>query len=64
MLLSFKDYLTEAQFSQDDFDRVLSVFTKRLPRLLGSKIYRYGGPDYVEKVGGGSRITFIFKDKA
>ena len=64
MLLSFKDYLVEAQFSEDDFERVLSVFTKRLPRLLGSKIYRYGGPGYVEKVGGGNRITFIFKDKA
>ena len=63
-MLTFKDYLIEAQFSEDDFNRVLAVFTKRLPRLLGSKIYRYGGADYVEKVGGANRITYIFKDRA
>jgi hypothetical protein len=63
-MLTFSDYLVEAQFSEDDFNRVLSVFTRRLPRMLGSKIYRYGGSDYVEKVGGGSRITFIFGEKA
>lgn len=63
-MITFSEYLIEAEISEDDFERVLSVFTRRLPKLLGSKIYRYGGDDYVEDIAGGKRITFIFKDRA
>lgn len=63
-MLSFIDFLAEAQFSDDDFARVLSVFERRLPKLLGAKLYRYGGKNHVEKVGSASRIVYIFNDRA
>lgn len=63
-MLTFKDYLVEAQFSEDDFARVLGVFERRLPKLLGSKIYRYGGSGHVEHIGGASRILYIYGKRA
>ena len=63
MLTTFKDYLLEADFSEDDMNRVLSVFERRMPKLLGAKIYRYGGPDFIEKMSGFNRITWIFGDR-
>lgn len=64
MSISFKNYIEEAQFSEDDFSRVLSVFERRLPKLLGAKFYRYGGDNHVEEVGGVHRITYIFGTRA
>lgn len=63
MHTSFKDYLVEAQFSEDDLARVLSVFERRMPKLLGTKMYRYGGHDFVERLPGFNRITYIFGDR-
>lgn len=64
MLTTFKDYLLEADFSEDDLNRVLSVFERRMPKLLGAKMYRYGGPSHVEKLHGFNRIIWIFSDRA
>lgn len=63
-MFSFKDYLIEAKFSEDDLARILNVFQRRMPALLGSKIYRYGGDHHTEKAGGDNRITWLFGDKA
>lgn len=63
-MISFKDYLLEVKFSEDDLARILNVFERRLPKLLGAKIYRYGGPNHIEKAGGDSRITYLFGSKA
>jgi hypothetical protein len=63
-MASFIDFLLEAQFSDDEFQRVMSVFSKKLPRLLGSKLYRYGGDDYIETANGQKRIVWLFDDRA
>lgn len=63
MYTSFKDYLVEAEFSEDDLNRVLSVFERRMPKLLGAKMYRYGGSEFIEKMSGFNRITWIFNDR-
>ena len=63
-MLTFKDYLVEAKFNDDDLARLLNVFQRRMPSLLGSKIYRYGGDHHTEAAGGDKRITWIFGDRA
>lgn len=63
MSTSFKDFILEAQFSEDDLARILSVFERRMPKLLGAKMYRYGGHDFVEHLAGFKRITYIFNDR-
>ena len=63
-MTKFTDYLAEAQFSDDDFTRVLSVIERRMPKLLGAKLFRYGGPGYVDTVGALSRVVYIFGNRA
>ena len=63
-MVSFKDYLVEAQFDEDDFSRVLGVFERRMPSLLGAKMYRSGGPGHVIKMPGFSHIMYFFGDHA
>lgn len=63
-MTSFIDFLLEAQFTDDEFQRVMGVFSKRLPRLLGTKLYRYGGDGYVETANGQKRIVWLFDDRA
>lgn len=63
-MLTFKDYLIEAQFSDDDFARVLNVFERRLPKLLGSRLYRYGGKKHVLEFSGYSQILYLFDNRA
>lgn len=63
-MLTFKNYLTEAKFSEDDFHRILSTFERRMPKLLGSKIYRSGGPGGVQKLGSGEVYQYFFDDRA
>lgn len=58
--LSFKDYLVEARFDGANMDRVMNAFQKRLPKLLGAPIYRYGGKDGNDGTG----VLFFFKTKA
>lgn len=63
-MITFKNYLVEAKFSEDDFHRILSTFEKRLPKLLGAKIYRSGGPSGVDKLGSGEVYQYFFDDRA
>lgn len=63
-MFTFKDYLIEAQFSEDDLARVIAVFERRLPKLLGTKIYRYGGKGHVMQLSGFSEILYLFDDRA
>lgn len=63
-MFTFKDYLVEAQFSEDDLARVIGVFERRLPKLLGTKIYRYGGKGHVMEFGGFSEILYLFGERA
>lgn len=63
-MLSLKDYLFEAKFSEDDLKRVIGAFERRMPRLLGSKLYRDGGRDMVKHVGSHSSILYYFDDQA
>lgn len=39
---TFRDYLLEAQLSDDNLARVLAIFQRRLPKLLGAPVYRNG----------------------
>ena len=64
MQFTFKDYLIEAKFSEDDFSRVMATFEKRLPKLLGANIYRDGGSTGVHKLGGGEAYLYFFGDRA
>jgi len=59
-MLTFKDYLVEAQFDGANMDRVMNAFQRRLPKLLGGPIYRYGGKDGNDGTG----VLYFFKKKA
>jgi hypothetical protein len=50
-MLSFSSFMAEAKFSEDNFSRLLNVIEKKMPKLLGSEIYRYGGSAGVEAQG-------------
>jgi hypothetical protein len=64
-MLSFSSFLSEAKFSEDNFSRLLGVIEKKMPKLLGSEIYRLGGPSGVEKLPGAQGILYFFaKGKA
>ncbi len=63
-MFTFKDYLVEAQFSEDDLARIIKVFERRLPKLLGAKLYRYGGKDHVLQFSGYSQILYLFDKRA
>jgi hypothetical protein len=56
----FSSFIAEAKFSEDNFERLLGVIEKRMPKLLGSEIYRYGGPSGVEKVAGSDGYLYFF----
>jgi len=60
MLSTFKDYLVEAKFDGENMERVISAFQRRMPKLLGSPIYRFGGKEGTD----GQGILFFFKNKA
>ncbi len=65
MKLDFSTYLEEAQISDENFDRLVSAFQRRMPRLLGTEIYRYGGHRGIENLpGGDTGVLFIFGDRA
>ena len=63
-MLSFSSFLHEAQFSEDNFERLLNVIEKRMPKLLGTAIYRCGGPAGVEKVASAVGYLYFFDDRA
>lgn len=57
---SFSSFIHEAKFSEDNFERLLGVIEKKMPKLLGSEIYRYGGPGGVEKMSGSEGYLYFF----
>lgn len=59
-MLTFSSFITEAKFSEDNFSRLLAVIEKKMPRYLGGAIYRYGGPDGVEKLSGAQGYLYFF----
>jgi hypothetical protein len=61
-MLSFSSFINEAKFSEDNFDRLLNVIEKRVPKLLGTRIYRCGGLDGIERFGGGTIGHLYFFD--
>jgi hypothetical protein len=63
---SFKSYLVEAQFSEENFKRLISVIERRLPKLLGGHIYRCGGDTGVQHLSNGMQgyLYFFGGDKA
>lgn len=56
----FSSFLSEAKFSEDNFTRLLNVIQKKMPKLLGSEIYRLGGSEGVEKLPGAQGILYFF----
>lgn len=63
--MNFTDFLQEAQIDDDNFERLINAFQRRMPRLLGSKIYRYGGAKGIEDLPGGDQgVLYIFGDRA
>lgn len=63
-MITFKHFIIEAKFSEEDFARVLSAFERRLPKLLGASIHRSGGADGSEKLSGATGYLYFFKTKA
>lgn len=56
-------FLTEAEFSHADFDRVTNILAKIMTREIGQTLYRYGGPSgvqYFKKQKGGDGIGALF----
>jgi len=63
-MITFKHFIIEAKFSEEDFARVLSAFERRMPKLLGSSVYRSGGASGSEKLSGATGYLYFFKTKA
>jgi hypothetical protein len=61
-LSSFKQFIVEAEDRGSDFSRVISAIEKRMPSLLGTKIYRYGGSDGVEQLKNQKGYLYFFGD--
>lgn len=59
-MVTFKDYLVEAKFDGENLSRVLNAFQRRMPKLLGAPIYRYGGKEGTDGFG----VLYFFKNKA
>lgn len=63
--LTLSEFLVEEQFSSDDADRLLSVMQRRLPKLLGQKIYRHGGSNGFIPLGSSTKAAlYFFGDRA
>lgn len=61
---TLKDFLIEDKFSSDDIERIIAVMQRRLPRLLGMKIYRHGGSNGMVKGSTFDAILYYFGDRA
>jgi hypothetical protein len=57
---TFKLFLKEEAEQNGDIGRIISAVEKQMPRLLGSKIYRYGGKSGVEATKGGAAYLYFF----
>lgn len=63
-MITFSQFLEAAQFTEDDFSRVLRAFERRMPKLLGTTIYRDGGSGGVKKIGNGEVYQWYFDDRS
>ena len=61
---TLRDFLIEDKFSSDDIERIIAVMQRRLPRLLGMKIYRHGGSNGIVKGSTFDAILYYFGDRA
>jgi hypothetical protein len=59
---SFKLFIAEAEEQDNTVARVVSAIEKRMPKLLGTKIYRFGGKNGVEQTKTGPGYLFFFGD--
>jgi hypothetical protein len=66
MTESFKHFIVEAEDRQSDINRIIIMIQKRMPQLLNTKIYRFGGDDGIEELTNGARgyLYFFGKGKA
>jgi hypothetical protein len=64
MKINFASYLVEATVNDDNIERLVSVFARRIPKVLGTSVYRYGGKKGVEHLGGELGYLFIFGTRA
>lgn len=62
--ITFTQFLSEEQFSEDDISRILSVMERRLPKLLGFKLYRHGGSKGIVKGNSFTAVLYYFGDRA
>lgn len=59
-MITFKSFVAEAEFSEDNFARLISAVEKRMPKLLSSRLYRLGGSAGVEELPGATGYTYFF----
>lgn len=59
-MITFKSFVAEAEFSEDNFARLITAVEKRMPKLLGSRIYRYGGPEGTEQLPGATGYLYFY----
>jgi len=66
MTETFKHFIVEAEDRQSDINRIIIMIQKRMPQLLNTKIYRFGGDDGIEELTNGARgyLYFFGKGKA
>jgi RecA/RadA recombinase len=57
---SFKQFIVEAADRETDIDRIITVIQKRMPTMLNSKIYRFGGKDGIEQLSAGAKGYLYF----
>lgn len=60
MTESFKHFIVEAEDRESDITRIITLIQKRLPAMLNTKIYRFGGAEGVEELTNGARGYLYF----
>jgi len=64
-LSSFKLFIAEKKEQDSDLGRIINTIEKRMPQLLNSRIYRFGGKDGIEQGKSGPAYLYFFgKGKA
>jgi hypothetical protein len=65
MTSNFKLFIAEKKERDNSISRVISAIEKRMPSLLNSKVYRFGGSNGTEAIKSGVGYLYFFgKDKA
>lgn len=61
--LNLKQYIIEAEQDAGTVSRVIKAIEQNMPRLLGSKIYRFGGKNGTEAAKSGTNYLYFFGDR-